>query len=195
MLDEVRWTEELLVSSDGLSTRSRLVEAQHHRESTELAANRIENKPKSFQRNRPEKRAIAFLAEDYRRSPLMAIQLKHRISDFALDFGSIRQSESLCGMRLHPQLSQNGFRYHRVNGAGIYEQAKLFRFSWIGGIGDNHFNVRQANVLRSLIMQTLETLHMPVNEGMRLTQLRLLCVGLKHRLGLEFQNVPFSLPY
>jgi hypothetical protein len=43
-------------------------------------------------------------------------------------------------------------------------------------------------------MQTLETLHMPVNEGMRLTQPRLLCVGLKHRLALEFQNVPFSSP-
>jgi hypothetical protein len=33
---------------------------------------------------------------------------------------------------------------------------------------------------------------MPVNEEMRLTQPRLLCVGLKHRLGLEFQNVSFS---
>src|SRR5262249_39092867 len=69
-------------------------------------------------------------------------------------------------MSLHPELAQNMPRHDRVDGAGVYEQAKLPRFPRISRVRNDDIDKSQTHDSEFPNNSTLEAYRLAVNDSL-----------------------------
>src|SRR5262245_23398065 len=95
-------------------------------------------------------------------------------------------------MSLHPELAQNMPRHDRVDGAGVYEQAKLPRFPRISRVRNDDIDKSQAH--DSKLTLTLEPHRLAVNDPLWLVECSPtlakcpIIVGPNNHGGIDFGN-------
>ena len=69
-------------------------------------------------------------------------------------------------MSLHPELAQNMPRHDRVDGAGVYEQAKLPRFPRISRVRNDDIDKSQTHDSEFPNNSNLEAFRLAVNDSL-----------------------------
>src|SRR5208337_4694518 len=119
--------------------------SQDHGQWPEFALEGIEDKTQYLQRNTAQQNAVTLLAEDDRRSALLTINAKPRLSEAAFDFSAVGKDKSPGLAGLDAQALKHGRRNYRIHCAGVNQELQPGPAPRPGRVGNARMDVRQTH--------------------------------------------------